>query len=197
MYNKILLNQLIQNGGDNVLEQLNSQSIKSNGLNNNISSFGRSESNFKPKSTINSYKEIRKLPLLKVRTTKEGYSKEKSIFNDTQTPIKLNNISNTIIYSNINNQLFIQRLNFNNPELRESESACSFYYNHKSQKSTIRSIYGIYWDKKTINKVWNKLKLIKEKVHQKSKADYSFISNAIQNNQDEFILTYLKDEKFK
>ena len=58
-------------------------------------------------------------------------------------------------------------------------------------------IYGIYWDKKTINKVWNKLKLIKEKVHQKSKADYSFISNAIQNNQDEFILTYLKDEKFK
>ena len=93
--------------------------------------------------------------------------------------------------------MFIQRLNFNNPELRESESVCSFYYNHKSQKSTIRSIYGIYWDKKTINKVWNKLKLIKEKVHQKSKADYSFISNAIQNNQDEFILTYLKDEKFK
>ena len=71
MYNKILFNQLIQNGGDNVLEQLNSQSIKSNGLNNNISSFGRSESNFKPKSTIHSYKEIRKLPLLKVRTTKE------------------------------------------------------------------------------------------------------------------------------
>ena len=132
MYNKILLNQLIQNGGDNVLEQLNSQSIKSNGLNNNISSFGRSESNFKPKSTINSYKEIRKLPLLKVRTTKEGYSKEKSIFNDTQTPIKLNNISNTII--NSNNQLFIQRLNFNNPELRESESVCSFYYNHNQIK---------------------------------------------------------------
>ena len=61
MYNKILLNQLIQNGGDNVLEQLNSQSIKSNGLNNNIPSFGRSESNFKPKSTINSYKELEKI----------------------------------------------------------------------------------------------------------------------------------------
>ena len=89
---------------------------------------------------MNSYKEVRKLPLLKVRTTKEGYSNQKSILNYTQTPIKRNNIANTIINSKMNNQLFIQKLNFNYPDLRESEAVCSFYYNHKSPKSTIRSI---------------------------------------------------------
>ena len=64
---------------------------------------------------------------------------------------------------------------------------CSFLYNPKSQKSTIRTFYGIYWDKQTISKVWKKLKYIRKKVIQKKKDDYDFVVNAIQNNQDEFI----------
>ena len=68
-----------------------------------------------------------------------------------------------------NSNLFLKKLDFNILELKETDSVCSFLYNPKSQKSTIRTFYGIYWDKPTISKVWKKLKYIRKKVIQKKK----------------------------
>jgi hypothetical protein len=121
---------------------------------------------------------------------------------------KKNQLCFTVIHrqTSMNNTNFQQSMNescqinhpFLIPEGKDSRSNCSFFYNPKSQNDSSRSMfYGIYWDKETVKKVWNKLKTIKQKVKKKKTNDYNFITNAIKTNQDEFVLNCLKDEKFK
>ena len=56
---------------------------------------------------------------------------------------------------------------------------------------------GIYWDKETVEKVWEKLKSIRQKVIEKKNADHEKIKKYIQTDQDEAVLNTLLNNEFK
>jgi len=128
---------------------------------------------------------------INIEKLKENYSLNQN--NSDISNKKFNKVESS---KNLNLILKKQELEINS-FLQSKDEIYNHYKNEVKEEEEKNLNNSIFWRKKTIKKVWNKIRKISYKIKQKEKTDYQILIDNILNDEEDLAYKTLISKKFK